>query len=436
VAGVGWSAPFGRPGWSAPAGGHGVQARRTTRRGAGLATLAGPVGAVAALYGLLIAARLALHGGDPSAFVAAGDMFAQAAQVPPGLHVLTHSSGYDGQTYYRLALEPWTAQAAAHGIRLDNPAYRQQRILYPLLAWLLSLGRPAALPVALVAVNLLGLCLTAAGGVALAQAYQRPVWWGVLPALYPGFAVTLALDLGEIVEAALLLGGLALLCHKRHVGAALCFTLAVLTRETALLVPVALATVWARDRLLHPGMRPVGASDRARTRLWLRSHPHVSSARPAYLFALPIAVYGAWQGLLWCRWHTLPFRGNGGNLGVPLVGLAGVAGRLAPWARPPDALWLLELLALAGFGVGVLVALRAGRAPEGLQPAWLLYGVLSACLGASVWGEDLGFLRALSEWYVLGTVLLIASPRAERTGLVFAPMLALWGWMWLAMALL
>ncbi|HEV7215183.1 MAG TPA: hypothetical protein VGP33_08650 [Chloroflexota bacterium] len=378
-----------------------------------LCPLAGPVLAVLALYCLFIAARLALHGGDPSAFVAAGDMFAKVGQVPPGLHVLPHSSGYDGQAYYRLALEPWTSQVTEYGIRLDNPAYRQQRLFYPLLAWLLSFGRPALVPAALIAGNLLGLGVIAASGAALARRYRRPAWWGVLPALYPGFLVTLALDLSEIVEGALLLGGILLLLRKRYSWATLCFTLAIFTRETALLVPVALAMAWVFDRLRRAPL-----------------------LYPARVFTAPLAAYLVWQGLLWSRWHGLPFRGNGGNIGIPGAGFAEILHRLAPPTGPADAIWLLEIAALAIVGLGVLAVWRDRRAPDWLRAAWLLNCLLVACLGASVWVEDIGFLRALTDWYVVGTVLLIMDARAKPTVLLFAPALALWGWMWLTMALL
>jgi len=374
--------------------------------------LAWPVIATAVFYGLFIAVKLALHGGDPSAFVVAGGTYTDAARLPPGLHVLVpRADGYDGQWYYRLALDPWTAAVAGHGIRFDNPAYRQQRIVYPLLAWAVSFGRPALLPAALIAVNFLGLCAIAALGAALARSFGSPTRWGVLPALCPGFAATLGLDLTEISEVALLLGGMLLLRNRRYASAALCLTLAVLARETALLVPAALAMLWARDRLRR-----------------------VPRSCPWYLFVAPVATYLVWQGLLWLRWHTLPMRGNNGNLGLPLSGLADFAGRLAPLVRPADMLWLLEILALGVFGLGVLAALRGNRTPGWLRLSWLLYGLLAACLGASVW-VDIGFPRALAEWYVLGTVLLMGARGRSRL-LFIAPSLVLWAWMWLAMALL
>src|ERR687883_290318 len=84
---------------------------------------------------------------DYSSFVVAGDEFCNPAQVPKGLTVLRNSAGYDGQFYYRLALTPFTSQATEFGIRIDAPPIRQQRILYPLLTWILSLGLPSVVPV-------------------------------------------------------------------------------------------------------------------------------------------------------------------------------------------------------------------------------------------------------------------------------------------------
>jgi hypothetical protein len=59
--------------------------------------------------------------------------FAVASKVPPGLTVMPGSGGYEGVIFYRLALNPFTREATAHGITIDNSSYRQQRVGYPLL---------------------------------------------------------------------------------------------------------------------------------------------------------------------------------------------------------------------------------------------------------------------------------------------------------------
>jgi hypothetical protein len=87
----------------------------------------------AIVYLAFIVVRLEMHNGDASVFVVAGDRFVDAGQTPPDLMVRPTSDGYDGQFYYRLALDPFTKRVVDFGISLSNPVWRQQRIAYPLL---------------------------------------------------------------------------------------------------------------------------------------------------------------------------------------------------------------------------------------------------------------------------------------------------------------
>ena len=81
------------------------------------------------VYTLFVAHQLSLVHFDASRFVVAGDFFCDTAKTPPSLHVLPDSAGYDGQFYYRLALNPWSDQREEYGIRLDAPTTRSSRIL-------------------------------------------------------------------------------------------------------------------------------------------------------------------------------------------------------------------------------------------------------------------------------------------------------------------
>ena len=92
--------------------------------------------------------------GHLSLFIMAGHTFTHRAQLPRGL-LLVPSAGYDGQFYYRLALNPVNWSKTAYGITMDQ-SYRYTRIGYPILAWLVSLGQHQLVPVAMVVINLLG----------------------------------------------------------------------------------------------------------------------------------------------------------------------------------------------------------------------------------------------------------------------------------------
>ena len=147
--------------------------------------------------------------------------------------------GYDGQFFYFTALDPRRAPAY-----MDEPTYRYGRVLYPFVARAAALGQPAAVPWALLLVNL---AAVAGGTLALALLLRRrgaspayAAFWGFAPGLF----VAVSRDLSEPLAYALVLAGLAAWwwdARPRPWLAGVIFGLAVLTRETAILFPIALA---------------------------------------------------------------------------------------------------------------------------------------------------------------------------------------------------
>lgn len=214
---------------------------------------------------------LTLNQRNPGAFPHAGEQFTDATQTPANLIVLTDSAGYDGQYYYRLALKPFTHTRTDFGIQIDNPRYRQQRILYPLLAWIVSFGSPSLATYALILVNFLALIWLGYSAGQFANLAGRQALWGLAFSLYPGFLLTQSRDLAEIVEAAFVLAGIVALHQKRHTVAAAALSLAILAKETALLTAVSIIT---------------------QRKYWK-------------IAILPLAVYGLWQLFMNWWWGTL-----------------------------------------------------------------------------------------------------------------------------------
>ena len=100
----------------------------------------------------LTGGRFAAGGGRWSHFAVLGADHTNPAAVPFPV-ALAPKGHNDGQFFMRLATDPWPTEPEAYGLSLDQGAYRHQRILYPTLAWGLSLGNPARAPAALVAIN-------------------------------------------------------------------------------------------------------------------------------------------------------------------------------------------------------------------------------------------------------------------------------------------
>ena len=181
----------------------------------------------AAVYLLLALLRLAMHDFDPSVFVQAGTWDANPDEVPPQLSVMHDGPGYDGQYYYRLALNPFNQAVTDYGLTLDLPGYRSQRIVYPLLAWGLAFGQPGAVIWTLILVNFLAVVATGYLAGWLARYLGLHAGAGLLIALYPGLIMAFSRDLLECTAIAFLLAGLVAALSGRHVLSMLALSVGV-----------------------------------------------------------------------------------------------------------------------------------------------------------------------------------------------------------------
>ncbi|MFN2505709.1 MAG: hypothetical protein ABR540_16000 [Acidimicrobiales bacterium] len=388
------------------------------------------------IAGLFVGARLIAQHGDPSRFVVAGQAFVDRTRASDDLHVRP-GDGYDGQFQYRLALDPLDLGTDAHGIRLDAP-FRRQRIGYSAVAWLVSGGGQRSLvPEALIAVNVMGIGVIALLGGLVAREGGRSPLWGLLPAGYWGFVMTVARDLTEVTAGAAVLAGLVLYRRRRFVWAGTVLALGALTRESTMIVVAAIGLVWLVSRLKRlrapggPPAAPPAAADDAATLPSADDATTSPSAGPgepwaaALAWALPTLAFLAWQ-LRALAAGPLPLTSSGGNnLAIPFSAMAPYA---LSWVegvtRPRLAIRLAELLALAGFAVMALRSLRRSQARSHEKLAWLLTLVLAVCLSDAVYVDPADF-RHLGESFVLGSVVLLGDPTAAL-GKVAAATGVLW----------
>jgi hypothetical protein len=352
---------------------------------------------------VFVAVRLTSHGGDPSAFVVAGDHFVDPRTAPGELTVHRDSSGYDGQFVYRLALDPFTDRPSAHGITLDNPPYRQQRLVLPLVAWLADRATPLPLPLILILLNAFALVGAGWFGAQFARAYGRHAGYGVLLATSPGLLIGLARDLTEPLAWFGLLAGLWWWREGRHPLAVAAFSVSALTRETTLVVVAGLGA-WQLVALLMSGRGEL------RRRL------------PLILWLLvPLLGVLAWQAWLYGVWGRLPILSGKGNIGVPPIRVAAtLLDDDANWFdTSKDAmlshLWLAERLWLTAFLAFVAWSVPRTRLPPGMRLGWVLALLLGLAPG---WQRDVQFFRAASEAVGVGLLVLLA----RRDGKMWLPM--------------
>jgi len=165
---------------------------------------------------------LLFNQGDPMAFVLLGTRFSE--QIPNG------TEGYDGQFAYQIALNPLNAAPY-----IDVPAYRYQRILYPILARLLALGHPTIIPWTLLLVNLIAIGVGTWATEQLLYYFKTNRWYTLTYGLYGGQMLALRTDMNEPLAQALVQCAILAWVKEYRWMAVTAFAAAALTKETTLI---------------------------------------------------------------------------------------------------------------------------------------------------------------------------------------------------------
>jgi hypothetical protein len=337
-------------------------------------------------------------------FVVAGSSYSEVAKVPKDLPVV-QGSGYDGQFYYRLALDPFDVARSGFGISFDSFS-RVERMGYPFLAWIVAGGQHERVLLALVIVNVVACGVVALAGGLLAQTAGRHAIWGLVFAGYWGYLWTLGRDLTELTAAAFVLLGLAALERNAPIWSGLAFLCAVVSKETSVLLVGALAVATLLIRLTQ--LTSVTTDSELASPIGLgRTNPR----RSDLAFIIPLVGFILWQLVLLHATGTLPIYKSGGeNLGVPFAGLFRGLGHYASlFPSVASGLWFTEL------GILIVVAAAAVRsihlAPIGLRLLWVVSVLLVCCASTGIWMGDVGF-RSLDDAYLMSWLVLLYSRKS------------------------
>jgi hypothetical protein len=358
-----------------------------------------PVAALGLLAaGLVVGARVGLpQEVDPIVpFVVGTSWGMDQALAEQGVSIASGPSefGYDGQWFLGQAYDPLLRGEVA--ATFDAPRYRALRGLFPAAGWLLAAGQPAAIPYALLAVQLLAVGLATAAGARIASAYRRSRWWGLGFVAIPGVVVGVAYGTAEPGGLALVALGSTLLFDRRYGWAGLAFAGAALTKETYLAFAVAAAIYLAVDRY-HAGERPL---------------------RPAAAVLAPgVAALAAWWGYVGLA--LPPDRAPDRVLRVfaePLVGwwdaLVSIARGAYP-GHPAD--WVGGVVMVGTFGllvVAIPLAVRGRRSV--LAYGALVWGLYALTLSSLLLGRFLSAQRALAPAVLAAGLLLLSAGRLGR----------------------
>jgi hypothetical protein len=344
--------------------------------------------------------------GDASLLVHAAPPWTSSETAPDSLTVQPPEDGFDGQFFYRVAAEPLSTAEREVGVELDLPALRSSRIGYSALAWLASGGGQVdALPWSLLAINVAAAAAVGAAGGLLARQLGRHAAWGLVLALWPGFAYALSLDTAELVASALALGGLAAVGARRWAPAAALLATAALTRETAL--------VYAGGLVLAAALELLGWGSAAADRQ--EGAPHRAAARSRLLAGFAaIDAFVVWHLVIWWRFDELAVGSSGGsnNLGAPLAGLATELGRSLPPSGGEELYRLACIAGLLGLAGVAAACWRSSGAPLHVHLAWVPAALLVLVLNDYQWSGATAFLRGTTEAGLLSMLVILGAARA------------------------
>ena len=344
---------------------------------------------VLALALVYVVLTLARYDGDPMMFVLPGTRYSQGD--PEG------TSGYDGQFAY------FIARAPLNGWRYcDAPSYRYQRILYPILAWILALGQPGIVPWTLIVINVAAL----AGGTyfteRLLAAHHVSRWYALAYGLYGGLIAGLRLDLTEPLAYGLVQAGLWAWKQRSRVTGG---ERRMVIGHWSLIVPMALAALTKETALLATAGLLLYLALARRWREVLTMGLAVGLP-----FAIWQVVLRVWLG----EWGI----GSGGDMATPfeVIPFAGLA-RVAATSLPAFRL----LLAIEGplFVLPTVWALytSARDLARGLAHPWVTVLLVQAAalpfLPFSTWREPLAMAR-LAAGLISATLLYGALRRSQR----------------------
>jgi hypothetical protein len=200
-------------------------------------------------------------GGDPLALAQIGTRF--SVGDPAG------TEGYDGQFCYYIARNPNPNDVKKY---LDVPAYRYQRILWPLLVRMISFGNESLIPWVFPILNILLQSLGTLLLSILLSTWNINPWYALPYGIWAGFSLAIRLDLPEALAYALVISALLAYEKKHEFIGSVFFGLALFAKDVTILFLGAalIAMVFQKKWLLLLQLLIISLMPYIIFQLWLR----------------------------------------------------------------------------------------------------------------------------------------------------------------------
>jgi len=363
----------------------------------------------ATVYGLFLGFILIQNNFDFSRFILLSPNFADINKIPHNISLVTEClgkkrTGFDGQFYYRLSLNPFTNKTTDYGIKIDSPQLRQQRILYPILVRILSFGINSLIPIIMILVNFFMLCLMAWFSGEAMRYMKINIYWGLLIPFYPGFIISLSRDLTEILGICLLTIAFWSFLKNKIILSAVFASLAVLARETTLVFAIGFLIFYFYEFIFKNKK---------------------SGIKNALIFLIPLATFIIWQIFLFFNWHKTGIgEGISSDIGFPFLGLISniLNKNLFNLRNGIEIFYLLAMVVIT------FLAVKSSQIKTQIKVCWIVAFLIFSFTSAKVWTAEFDFIRAFTEPYFFGILIILTSAYVSQffKKTIFAATIMFW----------
>ena len=341
-------------------------------------------GLVAIAYVFFVMAK---NGMDPTILLAEGtDAIVQLeyAELRLGRSIATRPElGHDGKFFFIQASDPFLMDPENNAVFLDRPLYRSQRMLYPALASIFGLMPAAAIVWGLIAINVLGVVAGSAITAEIASGQGSSRLLGVTFVLNPGVIAEIDIDGAGVIALAFGLAGLLCVTRKNFWAATVFLSLAVLSRETMILMALGLL---------------IGA--------WIFQRSY-----KVQLLVIPALIAGLWRLVASFRLDAAGIDTTGGYsaYGAALdFPFRGFVQAIPFWGGSPnDLLFTIALLTIVVLGLG-----RAALRPSLIGWSAMPFALLLVFISIHVWIEPFDIARTMIPIFTVYPLLAFSSSRS------------------------
>ena len=313
--------------------------------------------------------------GNYSGFICLGDRYAHYPPIPKDTFVFRGTQGYDGQFFYMACFDPWI-RSDMHTY-MDTPAYRYQRMLYPLLASLLAMGKPDFFPYTLIIVNVFFILFGTFFIIRLLGKEGLNPYWSLLYAFNFGFLLSVFRDLSTPVALGLLIAGFYYYKNNQILISIIFLSLSVLAREL-MIIPITgivfYEVIVQRD--------------------W----------KKAFYISLFLVPFIFWQVYIYHRIGILTYGGGKSNFGVPFISTLNYLKQCLSDPNPQrNSEKLFAILFTLLWTSTFIISTRAIFVSFRLWTTHALVGFafLSVFLTKTIWVEPWSYARVLSPLFTL-----------------------------------